>query len=109
MGVFVLLTIAAAVIVYIIAGYPLLLAMGGRRGGRAAVGKDMRFQTTVSAILAVRDGERFIGQKLESILSLRYPRRLLEIIVVSDGSTDATDEIVQECADRGVRLICIPR
>jgi cellulose synthase/poly-beta-1,6-N-acetylglucosamine synthase-like glycosyltransferase len=38
-------------------------------------------------VIAVHDGERFIGAKLDSVLALDYPRELMEILVVSDGST----------------------
>jgi glycosyltransferase involved in cell wall biosynthesis len=58
----------------------------------------------VSVLLAVHNGEEFIRGKLESILALNYPAHLLEILVISDGSTDATDAIVESFTERGVRL-----
>jgi len=50
-----------------------------------------------------------VRRKLECLLALDYPRELLQILVVSDGSTDATDEIVESFADRGIRLLKAPR
>jgi len=64
---------------------------------------------TVTVLIAVRNGEPWIRTKLNSILALEYPRELLEIIVVSDGSTDGTDRIAREFAGRGVLLLPVPR
>jgi len=64
---------------------------------------------TVSIIIAVHNGERFLAAKLQSILDLDYPRDLMQIIVVSDGSTDRTEEIAVSFADRGVFLFAVPR
>jgi cellulose synthase/poly-beta-1,6-N-acetylglucosamine synthase-like glycosyltransferase len=73
------------------------------------VQKDKDFRTTVSVVMAVRDGEEFIRRKLECLLGLDYPAQSMEILVVSDGSTDATEAIAESFADRGVRLIRAPR
>jgi poly-beta-1,6-N-acetyl-D-glucosamine synthase len=100
--------LAAAAAVYILAGYPLLLALAPIRRA-AAVRKDLSFQRSVTVILAVRDGGRFLRAKLESLLALEYPQDLMEILVVSDGSTDETDSIAGEFAPRGVRLLCQPQ
>ena len=59
-------------------------------------------------VLAVYNGEAFIARRLDNLLSLDYPADLLDIVVVSDGSTDATDRIVQSYADRKVRLVHVP-
>ena len=100
--------LAAAAAVYILAGYPLLLALAPFRKA-PAVRKDLSFQRSVTVILAVRDGGRFLRAKLESLLALQYPRELVEILVVSDGSTDDTDRIAGEFADGGVRLLRQPQ
>jgi cellulose synthase/poly-beta-1,6-N-acetylglucosamine synthase-like glycosyltransferase len=99
-----LLIVAAAVIFYIIVGYPLLLAFVSKRR-EPPVRKDMAFRTTVSVLLAVHNGEQFLRRKLESLLALDYPQELLEILVISDGATDATTSIAEEFADRRVRLL----
>ena len=44
----------------------------------------------VETAIAVRDGELFLEDKLRSILALDYPRELMEILVLSDGSADRT-------------------
>jgi poly-beta-1,6-N-acetyl-D-glucosamine synthase len=94
-------------IVYAVAAYPLLLALQSRYWGKPI--KKAPQRKSVSVIIAVHNGERFIAQKLESVLDLNYPRELMEVLVVSDGSTDRTDSIVHEFADRGVQLLQIPR
>jgi cellulose synthase/poly-beta-1,6-N-acetylglucosamine synthase-like glycosyltransferase len=48
----------------------------------------------VTLIISVYNEERVIEKKLGNALSLNYPEDLLEIIVVSDGSGDRTNEIV---------------
>jgi len=62
----------------------------------------------VSVILPVYNGEGKILGKLKNLLSLDYPKELLEIIVVSDGSTDRTMEIVSEVKDSRVRALALP-
>jgi len=88
-------------------GYPLLLAVLPWRR-RAPVHKDPAYQGNVSILLPVFNGQAFLRPKLESILALDYPRDLLEILVISDGSTDATDAIAGEFSS-AVRLLRVPR
>lgn len=56
----------------------------------------------VSCIVPVFNGERFLGEALDSILGQTY--RPLELIAVDDGSTDGTPEVLAGYADR---LKCI--
>ncbi len=59
--------------------------------------------------MAVHNGEPMIRRKLEVLLALDYPRELVSIIVVSDGSTDRTEAIVREFEGSGVMLLTAPR
>lgn len=99
---------AALGIVYIIAGYPLLLRICRARLSPPVM-KDPAFEPTVSVIVAVLNGAAYLRAKLDVLLGLDYPKDRLQIIIVSDGSTDETDAIAESYADRGVILIRAPR
>jgi cellulose synthase/poly-beta-1,6-N-acetylglucosamine synthase-like glycosyltransferase len=103
----ILLIAFTAFAVYVVAGYPLLLAVSFRHGA-PPITKDLSHQPTVSVIVAVHNGEEFVSAKLQSIFELDYPRPLMQVIVVSDGSTDKTEAIVREWTDRGVILVAVP-
>lgn len=96
-----------ALVVYALAGYPLLLRLAARRH-RHPIRKDGQLRT-VSFLIPVYNGEKFLDSKLRSILALNYPRELMEIVVISDGSTDSTDDIARRFEPEGVRLIRVPR
>jgi cellulose synthase/poly-beta-1,6-N-acetylglucosamine synthase-like glycosyltransferase len=105
--VYFVLILALGTVAYVLIGYPLILAATPRKT-RRPVAKDLAYSSTVSVILAVYNGAEFIRAKLESILALDYPPDLLQIIVVSDGSSDGTEAIVREFSHRGVQLLVIP-
>ena len=91
---------------YIVAGYPLLLAALARWKPKPV---RKRFtDTTVTVLLAVYNGEQWIRAKLESILRLDYPRGRMQILAISDGSTDQTDSIVAEFRAEDVELLRVP-
>jgi biofilm PGA synthesis N-glycosyltransferase PgaC len=50
---------------------------------------------SVSIVIAAYNGERFLIDKLNSVFALEYPRNLIEVIVVNDGSTDGTVRIAE--------------
>ena len=100
------LALTAMIGLYVVAVYPVLLKYWRRAA--PAVKKDREFLPTVSVLLAVYNGEDFIQKKLESLLALRYPAHLLDVVVVSDGSTDGTDGIVAGLTDRRIRLVKAP-
>ncbi len=91
---------------YVVFGYPLLLAYLSRR---EQVVEKRPILKSVTVIIPVFNGAGFIKEKLNSILALDYPQSLLEIIVVSDGSTDSTNEYVSRLAPLGIKLITVPR
>jgi cellulose synthase/poly-beta-1,6-N-acetylglucosamine synthase-like glycosyltransferase len=63
----------------------------------------------VSIIIAAHNEEKRIDEKLDNTLDLKYPKDKLQIIVVSDGSTDNTEEIVKKYENKGVELVIAPR
>jgi cellulose synthase/poly-beta-1,6-N-acetylglucosamine synthase-like glycosyltransferase len=59
----------------------------------------------VSISLPAHNEESRLARTLEDLLGLDYPAGRMEIVVVSDASTDRTDEIARAFSDRGVRLL----
>jgi len=102
----ILLALSTALVFYLLIGYPILLANSRRTG--PPIHKDPSFRPTVSILIAVHNGQDYIQKKLESLLALDYPAALRQILVISDGSTDATDAIAATFADRGVTLLRVP-
>jgi biofilm PGA synthesis N-glycosyltransferase PgaC len=87
---------------YTYMGYPAVIyALSRWRPRKAHRGT---LEPRVSLVLAAHNEAQHIARKLENLLELDYPADLLEIIVVSDGSNDATDAIVSQFANRGVLL-----
>jgi biofilm PGA synthesis N-glycosyltransferase PgaC len=94
-------------VVYALAGYPVYLALAARRRGRPLRTSDILPRVTV--LLPVFNGGRWIAKKLDSLLNLDYPPSLLNIIVLSDGSTDDTNQIASKYSSEQVQLIKLPR
>jgi len=59
----------------------------------------------ISLIIAAHNEEKVIEKKLLNTLVLEYPAGQLEVIVVSDNSTDGTCDVVRKYEDRGVILV----
>jgi len=98
----ILFILSLSMIAYACVGYPFLIFLLSRTRQRPVRKADIL--PKVSVIIAAHNEERDIATKIENTLSLDYPKEKLEIIVVSDCSTDATDEIAREYFDRGVIL-----
>jgi hypothetical protein len=87
-------------------GYPLALLVLRALSPRPLRREDR--YPPISVILAVHNGERALAHKLEATLAQDYPGPL-QVIVSSDGSTDATAAISERFAARGVLLLNHPQ
>jgi cellulose synthase/poly-beta-1,6-N-acetylglucosamine synthase-like glycosyltransferase len=96
---------AVLLIIYAYVGYPLLITLMSLvvnnkvdKGG---------IEPFVTLLITAYNEEKDIAAKLENSLALDYPKAKFEIVVASDGSTDATDEIVRGFAgnEAGVRVV----
>ena len=95
--------LSATVIVYTYLGYPLIIGLLARWRPRPIKGQDIT--PPVTLLIAAYNEQDCIAAKLENSLNLDYPGERLEIVVVADGSTDRTTEIVTAHAESNVRLL----
>lgn len=101
-----LFTASLAACAYPYFGYPAILWLHSRIRNRPV--KKAPLRPSVTVIIPARDEEDLIGEKVCNTLQLEYPRDRLEVLVVSDGSTDRTEEIVRSFWDERVRLLPLP-
>lgn len=99
--------ISAGITVYVYLGYPIVL-WALQAVFRSSPLKQP-IEPTVSLLVAAYNEAAVIAEKITNSLSIDYPIDKLEIVIASDGSTDATVDIVRsfagaECAGR-VRLL----
>ena len=90
------------VLAYVYVGYPLVVYLVSLLNPRRVDRSDIEPHVTV--LITAFNEETAIRAKIENTLCLEYPADKLEILVASDGSTDATDDIVREFESRGVQL-----
>lgn len=101
------LAAAATLALYAFAGYPLVLRLlAARRRPRAL--RPHEELPTVTVTVPAHNEEDQIEGAIQSLLALDYPAERLRILVVSDGSTDRTNEIVERYRDQGVDLLALP-
>lgn len=90
-------------------GYPLAVAGLARLRPRPVRRADI--EPTVTLVVAAHDEALVIERRLRNLLALDYPSDKLEIVIVSDGSKDGTDDLVEAVAanDPRVRLLTLAR
>ena len=90
-------------VLYIYLGYPLLIkffSVFASKTNKKISASDAEKLPSVSILIAAYNEEKDIKQTLLNKIALDYPEDKLEILVVSDESTDATDEIVEGIAQQ---------
>jgi cellulose synthase/poly-beta-1,6-N-acetylglucosamine synthase-like glycosyltransferase len=101
--------VSAALVVYVYAGYPVLLAMWARIAARRHRLQlpDCPPEPGVSIVIAARNEAGRLPGRIRNLLLLDYPADRRQIIVVSDGSTDDTEAALAPFG-ADVDLVCIP-
>lgn len=111
------LFVAAVTLIWFMLGYQCLLFFMGHQYYRR-----MRLQKAklpvvadaglpaVTIMVPCHNEERVIAHTIRALQALEYPHDKLEILIINDGSTDRTGDVVRECgADPRVRLLDVPK
>ena len=92
--------------VYAYVGFPALVGLlAGMRRPRFVNCERKGAHLPVTIIIPAYNEERSIEAKIRNVLAAEYPRELLDVLVVSDASTDSTDDIARSFGADGVRLV----
>ncbi len=110
------LFVAAVTLIWFMLGYQCLLFFLGHRyyrltrlaKGRAAAVPDADLPA-VSILVPCHNEEKVIAHTILALQALEYPEGKVEILIINDGSTDKTAEVVQGfTSDPRVRLLNVP-
>jgi cellulose synthase/poly-beta-1,6-N-acetylglucosamine synthase-like glycosyltransferase len=94
-------------LVYAVAIYPVILWLLTRNAPPQAV-PAMSELPSITITIPVYNEEKSIASTLRRLLELDYPAEKRQILVVSDASTDHTDEIVESFSTQGVEMLRMP-
>lgn len=98
--------ILVSTLAYSYVGYGLLLIVLARLRPAAGLPAPER-PFTATVLIAAHNEESHIAAKLDNVLAQEVAPHALEVIVVSDGSTDGTCRAVEAYRERGVRLLAL--
>ncbi len=98
--------LSCAVVLYVYVGYPLLLHAWGRlRAKSLTVNGAAEPPPAVSIVIAARNEAGRIAGRIANLNALDYPRGRVQIVVVSDGSTDETTVALAQLAADDDRIV----
>ena len=95
--------LSSAAVFYTFIGYPVAVWLLARVLGRPA--RKAEFVPRVSVVIACHNEAATIEARVKNLIEADYPAHLLEIIIVSDGSTDRTAELARSVSEDRVRVI----
>jgi len=98
----ILFWVSLAALVWTHLGYALAAALAARMRRRGVDAREI--EPSVSVVVAAHDESDVIESRVRNLLDLDYPRGLIEVVVASDASTDATDEVVERLAAEDARV-----
>lgn len=99
-----LILLAVSLIAYTWAGYPCFLWLLRRLWPRPVARGMQNWIRKVTIFLPVHNEEACLREKVQDCLKLDYPPEKVEILIISDNSSDATEDIAAELARKDARL-----
>src|SRR5712671_4380758 len=88
------------------AGYPIWLYFRARFRPRPV--RRASICPSVTILLAVHNEQKYLPSKLQNLAALDYPADQIEVIVVSDGSTDETNNILGAWENPSRQVVVLP-
>jgi len=111
-----LLFLVSVAVIWMMIVYQLILTFAGYRYRQRIYAEQDQMEKTeqrlepVSVMIPARNEALVIEQTIRRITAMEYPRDLLEVIIIDDGSDDGTGAIVERMAreDDRIRLVSLP-
>lgn len=102
----ILVLASIALLLYVLLVYPLLTGLAARFFPRPV--HRAPWTPTVTALIPVRNGERYIERKMATLSALDYPPEKLQVIFLSDGSTDGTVARIRQATSPQFAVLELP-
>jgi cellulose synthase/poly-beta-1,6-N-acetylglucosamine synthase-like glycosyltransferase len=99
----ILFWMACITLVYVYLLYPMAVQLLAAKFGKIPTDADLLLSVTI--IVTAYNEEKGILAKIDNLLALDYPKELVDIIIASDASSDATDRLVRDCGSERVQLL----
>ena len=90
-------------LIYTYAMYPLVVVVLARLVGTPVIRDDLLRPVTV--VVTAYNEAKSIRAKLDNLVALEYPHHMIQILVVSDGSSDSTEEIAAAYEGRQIHVL----
>ena len=115
--IFSIIFLLSVITIWFMIGYQLVLTLAGFFHYRSSlrekrtIDKQQFEFPEVTVLIPAHNEEKVIARTLEAMLNLEYPRERLDVLIIDDGSTDSTAEIVSHYAERDnrIRLFRVPK
>lgn len=98
--------ISVGSILYTYFGYPVLVFLLAKFVHRSET--NTAYRPPVTLLIAAYNEENVIEDKIKNSLAVDYPKELLQVVIVADGSKDKTPEIVKRYTKTGIDLLYQP-
>ncbi|HEY6465161.1 MAG TPA: glycosyltransferase, partial [Candidatus Acidoferrales bacterium] len=93
----------SGILLYVYVIYPVLIRALAACFGKSAIFDDR--QPAVTVVVTAYNEEKSIRAKLDNLAELNYPPARADVLVVSDASSDATEQIAATYDARRVRVM----